>query len=456
MRSTFLKLSHDLTLFFNNLHKKCKFKKMLLEFSVGNYRSIKDIQTLDLRATGLKSDVGVDSSNIFESGGERVLKVIGIYGPNGSGKSNVLKAFQLFRTLIRRSLDAEGITMSLIDPFKLSDQRAEDAGYFQVLILLEGKKYRYGFTLTENGQILQEWLNGPADRNETWYFRRTKDDVKTNEEWFKEGVDLPPKLRADSLFLSFASAYDGEISGRIRRFIAFDTTTDVSIHRNAYGARAGGSTRLGVNGAIIRSEDTNDLVLEGKGQLVLDWLKKAGLDYGDIHVERDENKRSKTLLYKYIYDVNGKRKGTVPMRLDENESAGTQKFYLYIGRLYYRFNNGGAIFSDEIDNNFHPFLLIQLVRFFNDPEINKAGAQLIFTSHDTNLLQPDILRRDQIYFTEKSAEEATILYALSDLKGIRNNADFARQYLAGFYGALPLLQNLRKETNDSDVKQINE
>ncbi len=78
---------------------------------------------------------------------------------------------------------------------------------------------------------------------------------------------------------------------------------------------------------------------------------------------------------------------------------------------------------------------------FNNPKINTGNAQLLFTTHDTNLLDPSIMRRDQIYFTEKNEEEATRLYSLADLKGIRNDADFARQYLAGFYGALPVLSD---------------
>ena len=109
------------------------------------------------------------------------------------------------------------------------------------------------------------------------------------------------------------------------------------------------------------------------------------------------------------------------------------------------------LISDEIDNNFHPSLLRQFVRFFNDPSINSAGAQLLFTSHDTNLLDPEILRRDQIYFAEKSVKDETILYALSDLKGIRNNADFARQYLAGFYGALPMLEKYKELSTDPEL-----
>ena len=103
------------------------------------------------------------------------------------------------------------------------------------------------------------------------------------------------------------------------------------------------------------------------------------------------------------------------------------------------------IIIDEVDSNFHPFLLIKLVGLFNNPLLNKSKSQRLFTSHDTNLMSPSVMRRDQFYFTEKNEDNSTRLYSLADLKGIRNDADFAKQYLAGFYGALPVLEKYANE-----------
>ncbi len=103
---------------------------------------------------------------------------------------------------------------------------------------------------------------------------------------------------------------------------------------------------------------------------------------------------------------------------------------------YYRLN-----ILEELDSYFHPSLVIQLIKLFNNPEFNKANCQLLFTSHDTNLLSPALMRRDQFYFTEKEEDDSTRLYSLADLRGIRSDADFARQYLAGYYGAVPQLTN---------------
>jgi AAA15 family ATPase/GTPase len=154
------------------------------------------------------------------------------------------------------------------------------------------------------------------------------------------------------------------------------------------------------------------------------------------------------LFAKNRYDEKGEVDGTVLMRLNE-ESDGTKKFYSFIGELQEKFDKGGLYICDEIDSNFHPTLLQRLIHLFNNPFINKANAQLFFTSHDTNLMNPAIMRRDQFYFTEKSERDETFLYSLSDLKGIRNNADFARQYLAGFYGALPVLGSYLEKDNSA-------
>src|SRR5688572_22638771 len=141
---------------------------MLLEFSLGNYRSFNEIQTLDFRATPLVSeDKSVDDRNIIDKGGVKVLKAIGLYGPNGSGKSNLLLGLRLFCQLIKSSLESEAIMEFAAEPFKLTISESTHDGFFQVLLLIDHKKYRYGFTLNRNGGVKQEWLFGPAEKNET-------------------------------------------------------------------------------------------------------------------------------------------------------------------------------------------------------------------------------------------------------------------------------------------------
>lgn len=417
---------------------------MILDFSIGNYRSVNKVQTLNFRATTLVSeDKMVDQNNIVDTDGLQVLKTVGLYGPNGSGKSNIVRGLNLFRQLVERSLESEVVMDRAADPFKLSDEQSDNAGFFQMQLMVDKKKYRYGFTLHPKGIVLQEWLFGPAEKKETWYFKRTGDTIETNREWFDEAYNLPfENLRRNTLFLTFVSAYNGMIAQTIRNIIVKRVSFENVGGRRANVVAAGNGSKRAEPSLKGR---TNQLIKEGKGTVVLDWLRNAGLQYSGIDVKNAGDILEIVLLTKNRYDREGNLTGSVVLELDRNESAGTRKFYSFIGLLYDLFSEGGILVSDEIDNNFHPFLLQQFVRFFNDPVINKAGAQLLFTSHDTNLLQPEILRRDQIYFTEKSLSDETILYSLADLKGIRNNADFARQYLAGFYGALPILENYKHD-----------
>lgn len=421
---------------------------MLLDFSIGNFRSFHNIQTLDFRATGLVSESkDIDQNNIVEKGGQKVLKTVGLYGPNGSGKTNLIQALSVFRNLVESSLESEVAMIYAADRFRLSADDPGHDGFFQVQLLIEDRKYRYGFTLGD-GAVWEEWLFGPAEKNETWYFKRTKEQIESNKEWFEEAHSLPiENLRPNTLFLTFVSAYNGRTSQAIRGFIANNISFDSgnSSRRNFILV-----ARKDSPGLVRQRLPTNVLLKEGKRTLILDWLKSAGLIYTDIIFEDHNRDADRVIVEKNILDKNGNVAGKAFLDLDLAESAGTRKFYYYIGILVKLFAEGGLLISDEIDNNFHPSLLRQFVRFFNDPLINTAGAQLLFTSHDTNLLDPEILRRDQIYFAEKSIQDETILYALSDLKGIRNNADFARQYLAGFYGALPMLEKYKSSPADPE------
>ncbi|WP_298734320.1 ATP-binding protein [uncultured Chitinophaga sp.] len=413
---------------------------MIIDFSVGNYRSFNDVQTLSLKATSLTSpDEKTDDLNIVDVNDTRLLKIVGIYGANASGKSNIVAALHFFHVMVSRSMESENIIKQGLNPYRLTSNTLKDSGFFQIILLLEGRRYRYGFTLSPKFEIDKEWLFGPAEKNETYYFKREGNQITTNPEYFREGSGLPlDKVRGNALFLAFCTTYDGPVSKTVRDFITnqmiFENTlSPFPMLKSGYPFGSG-------------MEKTNQLIADGKKEIVLSYLKDAGLSYNDISIEKIE--LTKDLKYdlikvsKQIFDKDDNVTGTTQMDLKTDESQGTNKFYNYIGDLYYLFSNGGVFISDEIDSNFHPALLKHLISLFQNPKINVANAQVIFSSHDVNLMAPDFMRRDQFYFTEKTVYDNTRLYSLADLKGIRNNVDFARHYLAGFYGALPHLGNL--------------
>jgi len=413
---------------------------MIIQFTAGNYSSFDQRQTLNFRATVLDSlNEKVENANVANIEGERFLKIIGVYGANASGKSNLLRSMALFREMVVQSMISEDLAVRSVNPFRQSPTGPKEPSFFQIVLLLENKKLRYGFTLNTDGKIGSEWLYGPAAKNETFYFKRKGDTFEVNEEWFPEGYSLPMEnLRDDALYLTFCSTYNGPISRSIRVFFASKVNGEVSFSRVARRGIASG----GVYGL------TNRLVETGQEELILKWLKEAGLNYKGVVLKEIDEFSKRTFLIKHVYDEEGNSVGETQMDLNTDESEGTKKFYMLIGKLHRKFIDGGLFIVDEIDSNFHPSLLQKIIKLFQNPEINQANAQLLFTSHDTNLMDPELMRRDQFYFTEKNICDSTRIYSLADLKGIRNNADFARQYLAGMYGALPMLGNYLEEPTE--------
>jgi AAA15 family ATPase/GTPase len=236
--------------------------------------------------------------------------------------------------------------------------------------------------------------------------------------------------------LIHAASYNKDICAKIRNTIKNYITSKFSTRSDFYRFHS------------IRQIENEELKPK-----FIDFLKSFGLDYNDIYFKKDDDSSEKNnfpleklFLTKTACHDNSLN---VTLNMQYNESEGTKKLFDLAGLLIHAFNIkvSGLIILDEIDSNFHPSLLIKLVSFFNDPEINKSNVQLLFTSHDTNLLNPSLMRRDQFYIAEKNDNEATKLYSLAELKGIRNDADFAKQYLAGFYGGLPLLSRFFDNKN---------
>lgn len=428
---------------------------MIIEFSVKNYRSIRDLQTISFKATGLKSPVGsdIDADNIVKCNGVSLLKTVGLYGANASGKSNMLMALSYFAHAVRTLATDSRLIRPLYDPFLF--ETSNEGCFFQVVLLLNGKKYRYGYVVNKldnasgnadsNGvKIESEWLYGNIDKNMTRLFLRIGQEVKENKLPTSEGVVIPTKLPyPHTLFLAHAAAFDANgIPEQILKYLKFQITDNIAIKE------------------VFRVMSIK--LLKSEEDLFLSLLKQFNMKYDDIELIDEESyvgddyinfPLRNVLLKRTTKDGDGK---PVSMNLEYRESAGNKKIFDLAGILLAAFitkKYPRLIVIDEIDSNFHPSLLIKLIGMFNNPKINKANSQLLFTSHDTNLMSPSIMRRDQFYFAEKQEDESTRLYSLADLRGIRNDADFAKQYLAGYYGALPVLNDYTEVEENENGKQ---
>jgi AAA15 family ATPase/GTPase len=418
---------------------------MIEEFSFGNFWSFKDIQTLNMTAAKIKSkNALLDTNNVFSVNKElSLIKSKAIYGANASGKSNVVKALGTFIRIIRDSAKEEK-ALSLIDSFQLSTETVPQPTFFQLIFRVGKTRYRYGFE-ADDKSIKSEWLfSTPSKREQPLFIREKNEIVEINQTHFAEGV-LYQKLLENSkdqvftdtsLFLTHLNSIGfAKLSKQISQKISSITIISGLGHRGMYS---------------IAGESLRDAI---KKKFILDFLRKADVGIDDLetievtnenlpdNVEEEvkqELKKGKIIVSSRTqFDSNLKAIGKSEFSFGNQESEGTKKMFELSPFIYRSLKDGVPLVIDEFDSRFHPLLTKKIVELYNSPE-NK-NSQLIFTTHDTNLLSPELLRRDQIDFVEKDKYGASHLYTLVEIKGVRNDASFEKDYIQGKYGAIPFL-----------------
>lgn len=418
---------------------------MLIEFSVGNFLSIKDRQTLRLDA----SSISEHREQLIDAGRYQLLRSAVIYGANASGKSNVLKAIAMMRSIVEKSAQYSSTTEIEIRPFLLSTQTEAAPSYFEALFLVDGIRYRYGFEVDQK-LVKAEWLFIARKEQEKPLFLRENDDIDVSKD-FKEGKGIKERTRDNALFLSVCDQFNGSIAKQIMSW--FSRVTTIS----------------GVKHEGFRHETDALLVDERRNKPMLTFLNQLNLGFEHIHTEDVQIDISDVVFdtsgyqskfnsdwYKTLirtihskYNEYNKVIGEEKFNLDIDESAGTQKLFDLVGPIFQVLQKGGILVVDELDAKLHPLMTQAIIRLFNQPELNPNNAQLIFATHDTNLLSGKLFRRDQIYFTEKDQYGATCLYSLVEYKEedgtkIRKDRSFEEDYIQGRYGAIPFIGDLSK------------
>lgn len=412
---------------------------MLIEFSVANYLSIKERATLSMVAS---NDDAMEDSNIFIAEKYRLLKSAVLYGANASGKSNMLSALLLVRRMIlTSSKDMQSNEEINVEPFLLSSECDGKPSVFEVVFINDGTLYRYGFQ-ADRKVIHAEWLFSRPSTKEAILFERESTDIRVNAERFKEGRGLEERTRENALFLSVCAQFNGQIATalltwfqRLQMLQGFApmgmfTATIERLQEPVNKARILELTQVADPG--IRDYDfrqkrltLQDLPKEMPEQMKQDFMKDS-----PIIVELKTAHRKVDAAKKDI--------GSVLFDLDDNESSGTQKLVKLSGPLLDTLEQGRVLVVDELDSRMHPLLTKMIVALFNSAA-NRSNAQLVFASHDTTLLTSKLFRRDQIWFTEKDRYGATDLYSLAELKGVRKEATFEKDYIQGKYGAIPFI-----------------
>jgi uncharacterized protein len=395
---------------------------MLLEFTVGNYLSFKEKKTLSLEATSIKDY----PDNIFEEGKYKLLRSAVIYGANSSGKSNFIKALEMMQILVRNSGKESSVNEIDVKPFLLNTETENQPSHFEMLFIIEGTRYRYGFEADKN-IIHAEWLFEGKGSKESSLFIRAKDSIEVTTD-FEEGKGIEEKTRDNALFLSVVDQFNGTISKKIMNWFNMQIIFSGLQHEK----------RKYLTSLILKEANIS--------ALVKDFLIPLDLGFKDFKIVELDKNSNQILTLHNKYDKSGAIVDKCELDMAEQESSGTNKLYDIAGSIAYSLKLSGLIVIDELDAKLHPLLTMAIVKLFNSPIYNKDNAQLIFATHDTNMLSYGCFRRDQIYFTEKDRFEATDMYSLVEYKDtegnkVRNDRLFEKDYIAGRYGAIPFIGN---------------
>ncbi|MBF0457683.1 MAG: ATP-binding protein [Nitrospirae bacterium] len=418
---------------------------MLIEFSVTNYRSINQKQTLSMVAAkgGTAEDKNTFPTNI--SGLPYLLRSAVIYGANASGKTNVIRALAFMRSFVINSFSqlSEGSSIN-VKPFLFDAVSAKNPSEFEIIFVIDGTRYQYGFSVN-GAMITEEWLiSYPPGKHHLW-FTRMFDHESSGYKWqFGRNFTGQKKViktatRQNSLFLSTAIALNDDQLKPVYNWFLNKLLALSDLKRLVYGNTINCyESNPGRIMSFLKTADTgiSDIKLE-KEPIYPNVQKIEGLL---LSLPANEiNEIAKTFkIVTGIKTIHNSGNGQITLDFVDDESLGTQKMFNLSGLWLDVLDNGGVLVVDELDSSLHSLLVRHLVGIFHNTETNPKNAQLIINTHDTTLLNPDIYRRDQVWFTEKDNFGATKLYSLVEFKPDKNE-NIEKGYLRGRYGAIPFI-----------------
>lgn len=404
---------------------------MLLEFRCSNHRSIRDEVLFSTIAGSDKTH----AENIEKVADVEVLKSAVIYGANGSGKSNFIDAISFVKNLVSNSINHQPGQGILQVPHKLDGY--ERKSNYKIQFIVDGIRYAFGFSL-QNMLVVEEYLYYFPNGRQTKIFERTGEDYSAGRNFRNRFNSCKDVLKPNRLMLSCAANFSSvdEVTAAYR-FFKDELVIYSSVNQDNWMNYS------------LHQINTNEQI---KG-IVLKLLDELGTGIKDIHVDikkedldvanlppflSDEFK--KILLQKKFDAISAKvlYEGFETDLISE-ESTGIKKLFGILCPFIDIMVNGKVLVCDELESNLHESLLFGLVKQFVNTRGSKP-AQLIFTTHETGLLNLDLFRRDQIWFTEiKTKDRSTDLFSLTEIKNVRKDENFGKGYIAGKYGAIPML-----------------
>jgi len=415
---------------------------MLIEFRVTNYKSIREEQVFSLVASN--TDRTNCPENVIECDlpgmkGVRYLKGSAIYGANASGKSSFMQALSFMKDFVTESAtDRKPDQPTGRKAFLLDDQSRQEPSRFEVSFVYEEVRYQYGFAVTDS-IVTEEFLTAyPKGAPQNWFHRK----IGKNSDWpesshFKGHTGLQDKTRPNALYLSVGAqwnhpqltpVYNWFADGLHALHLSYDHNLMPTFTVIKYASDEQARRQIDM---FLKSADF------GISRLVIDdAAKQLAVFHGERTADgrlRGEMREVITKGFEHIHD------GKAYLIEPTEESAGTQRFFCMAGPWIDILHHGRTVFIDELETSLHPVLVREILKLLFSKKTNPNGAQVVFTTHNATLLDQTLIRRDQVWFTEKDGAGATHLYPLTDYSP-RGGEALAKGYLAGRYGAIPFLE----------------
>ena len=416
---------------------------MLVEFRTKNFRSLRDEQVLSLVASTDKTLLDTHALATGLKAAPHVLKSAVVYGANASGKSNLVKALQFMRGVVLQSAALQpGQTFDRLQPFKLDVASGSQPTAFEVTFVLGGVRYQYGFAMDAQRIVSEQLLVYKAFKPQRWFERRF--DAESGKDVYEFGSGLKGAknlwegaTRPNALFLSVAVQLNSEALRPVfdwfaNRLVIFNEQTPLSPQFSVHMLKQEAQRKAIC--AFLQAADTSIADIEVATQQAMVHTINVDLATG----KREETAGEQAVEEVRFHHVTEHGKAVFDLA---DESSGTRNLLFLTGPILDILHKGLTLVVDELDTSLHTLLVQALVRLFHRPEANTGGAQLVFTTHDTSLLDAyGLFRRDQVWFVEKRPDQSSSLYPLLDFSPRKNEA-LERGYLQGRYGALPLLRN---------------
>lgn len=416
---------------------------MLIEFSVENFRSFGREVTLSMASTELTSreapQIDIDNRMALDEK-PAMLRSAVVYGANASGKSNLVRALRFMRTFVINSArEGQRGDAIPVEPFRLDVDLRDEPSCFEAVFRAGGRRYRYGFEVDAQ-RVHREWLYYVRKR-EALLFERDGDAFKVMPE-MKAAIELQGMTRPNALFLSVAAQFNNA-----RAIEVLDWYRSIGFLGGVHDESAGWTATIMAQDPELRAAVVRFLQRLDLGITDLDAsirpLERYELppdmpaDLVDRMLELEGLEQIEVVTRHEVFDEAGALVGIEEFDLYKQESGGTCKLFAMAGPVLRALKRGTLLVIDELDARLHTVLSQGILELFHGAQNNPNGAQLVAMTHDTNLLDRKLLRRDQIWFVEKDRRGQSDLYSLASLKE-RNDAAFEQHYRQGRYGAIPL------------------